>query len=62
MITTAQCRANATECEWLGKTPDISKQRATSLMVMAHGWDVLGDHTARYEAIVIAETKHGLPL
>ena len=57
MITAAQCRAYATECERLGKAPDISIQRATALMGMAHCWDMLADDTQRYDGIVRAETE-----
>jgi hypothetical protein len=57
MISATQCRDHAKECDRLGRERDISIQRATVLMGMAHSWDLLSDYTGRYEAIVKAETK-----
>jgi hypothetical protein len=56
MISLAECKTHAAECERLGRTADISIQRATALISMAQTWETLADDTARYEAIVMAET------
>jgi hypothetical protein len=57
LISAAQCRACAVECERLGKTAEISIERATALISMAHSWDQLAEDMARYEAIVKAEAQ-----
>jgi hypothetical protein len=57
LISAAECRAYAQECERLGRAPDISIHRATALISMAQCWDTLAEDTARYEAIVKAEAK-----
>jgi hypothetical protein len=58
LISAAQCRAYAVECERLGNAADISIERATALISMAHGWDQLAEDMARYEAIVKAEARN----
>jgi hypothetical protein len=57
LISAAQCRAYAVECERLGKAAEISIERATALISMAHSWDQLAEDMARYEAIVKAEAQ-----
>jgi hypothetical protein len=56
MISVAECQTHAEECERLGRVADISIQRATALLAMAHTWEMLADEITRYEAIVMAET------
>ena len=56
MISVAECKTHAAECERQGMVADISIQRATALMSMAQAWEMLADDTARYEAVVMAET------
>ena len=56
MISVAECKTHAVECERLGRVADISIQRATALLAMAQTWEMLADDTTRYEAIVMAET------
>ena len=56
MLTEIQCRTYATECEQLGIARDISIQRATALMALAHSWDLLAGQRGRYDAIVAEET------
>ena len=57
MISVAECETHAAHCERLGREPDISIQRATALLAMAQTWEMLAEETARYEAIVLAETE-----
>jgi len=58
LISAAQCRDYTVECERLGKAADISIERATALISMAHSWDQLGEDMALYEAIVKAEARN----
>ena len=62
LISAAQCRAYAVECERLGKAAEISIERATALISMAHSWDQLAEDMARYEAIVKAEARNASAL
>jgi hypothetical protein len=39
------------------KAAEISIERATALISMAHSWDKLAEDMARYEAIVKAEAQ-----
>ena len=57
LISAAQCRAYAGECDRLGKVAEISIERATALISMALSWDQLAEDMARYEAIVKAEAR-----
>jgi hypothetical protein len=43
LISAAQCRDYTVECERLGKAADISIERATALISMAHSWDQLAE-------------------
>jgi multidrug resistance efflux pump len=61
MISVAECKTYAAECERLGRAADISIQRATALISMAQSWETLAEDTARYEAIVQAETIQAEP-
>jgi len=56
-LSEAECRFYAADCERLAKAHDISIERATALMAMAQSWEMLAEDTARYEAIVKAETR-----
>jgi hypothetical protein len=58
LISAAQCRDYTVECERLGKGADISIERATALISMAHSWDQLAEDMALYEAIVKAEARN----
>jgi hypothetical protein len=58
LISAAQCRAYAVESKRLGKAAEISIERATALISMAHSWDALAEDMARYEAIVKAEARN----
>jgi hypothetical protein len=58
LISAAQCRDYTVECERLGKAADISIERATALISMAHSWDQLAEDMALYEAIVKAEARN----
>lgn len=56
-LSEAECRFYAADCERLAKAHDISIERASAVIAMAHSWETLAEDTARYEAIVKAEIK-----
>jgi hypothetical protein len=56
IIREAECRAYAVEYARRAKAGDISIERATALMSIAHSWEMLADDMARYEATVRAES------
>ena len=55
IMSEEQCRAYAADCLRLAKATDISLERATALMSIAHSWDMLADDMARYEAVIQTE-------
>jgi hypothetical protein len=57
MITSAQCKTYLDECYVLGTDPDISVQRATSVMSICRALIQLGARLAHYDMIMEAEGK-----
>jgi hypothetical protein len=57
MITSAQCKTYLDECHVLGTDPDISVQRATSVMSICRALIQLGARLAHYDMIVEAEAE-----
>jgi hypothetical protein len=57
MITSAQCKNFLDECHVLGTDPDISVQRATSVMSICRALIQLNAQLAHYDMVVEAEGK-----
>ena len=57
MITQAQCEGYADDYQRLGRTADISIQRATILMGISRSWTTLAGQLSRLADIVGRETK-----
>jgi hypothetical protein len=55
MITAAQCRTYATDCQHRGIAAGISIRRATALLAMSRSWSVLANQVERYDAILKEE-------
>jgi len=55
MITAAQCRTYATDCQHRGIAAGISIRRATALLAMSRSWSALANQVERYNAILKEE-------
>jgi hypothetical protein len=55
MITAAQCRTYATDCQYRGIAAGISIRRATALLAMSRSWSALANQVERYDAILKEE-------
>jgi hypothetical protein len=56
MIPASECRAHSAQCTLLGKAPDISIQRATILLAMAHTWTALANQQSRLDDTIASES------
>jgi hypothetical protein len=55
MITAAQCRTYAMDCQHRGIAAGISIRRATTLLAMSRSWSTLANQVERYDAILKEE-------
>lgn len=55
MITAAQCRTYATDCQGRGMAAGISIRRASALLAMSRSWSALANQVERYNAILKEE-------
>jgi hypothetical protein len=55
MISSTECRKNATDCFNLAAGPDVTVQRRTALLAMTRSWTTLANQIERLHAIMKEE-------